>query len=503
MYSDSALSLLVPIVVIAMVLITKRVVLSLFLGIVLAGIMLEEDLYSKMEYVYMAISGVFYDEASGIKINTFYIFGFLVLLGILTQLMQCSGGINAFVQWARKRINSPKGSEFLAFIAGIVIFIDDYFNALSVGQIARPLNDANHSTRERLAYIIDSTSAPVCILMPISSWGAYVLGLMSGLVEGQSAFSVLVESIIRNYYAWFALIGVFFVIYWQINLPVMKNNQNIGAETFEEIKVHTSGNMWLLITPIVSLIFLVAFFIFYSGYREVQTFDFIAMLGEAQTGFSLFWGGFFALLIALLISFKHINGRDFYLICKDGFLSMLPAILILVLAWAIGPVIKDDLQTGTYLSKISADFIVEANLSPNLIVPLALFLSAGFIALCMGTSWGTFAIMLPIGVSIASANGADVMLAIAAVLGGAVYGDHVSPISDTTILSATGAGCSVQSHFITQLPYASMIAFVAFISYGVAGLLNSFVVGYVVGWILLFSLFLVLKRYYGEKLLRS
>ena len=171
MYADSALSLVVPLCVIALVFITRRVVLSLFVGILLAGIMLEDSAFKVLQYIFNALFSVFYSEGE-VQSNALYVFGFLILLGILTQLMQCSGGMNAFVHWARERVKSARGSEFVAFIAGIIIFIDDYFNALSVGQIARPLNDANHSTRERLAYIIDSTSAPICILMPISSWGA-------------------------------------------------------------------------------------------------------------------------------------------------------------------------------------------------------------------------------------------------------------------------------------------------------------------------------------------
>ena len=499
MYVDSALSLVVPLVVIALVLITKRVVLSLLVGIIVAGFMLKEGFLEPLKYVYEAILSVFYNE--GLELSSFYVFGFLIILGILTQLMRSSGGMNAFVHWARKRIKSAKGSEFLAFIAGIIIFIDDYFNALSVGQIVRPLNDANHSTRERLAYIIDSTSAPICILMPISSWGAYILGVMGGIFEGDQGFEVLLSSVAGNYYAWFALFGVFLTIYWRINLPSMMKYQNVDLVEFDEIKEHMGASIWHLLIPIIALFVFVAFFIFYSGYLVVNSFDVFAMLSKAQTGFSLFWGGLCALVISILISIKQVPWRDYKLIIKDGFLLMLGANIILIFAWAIGPVIKNDLQTGVYLANLSKDFLDSGVISASLITPLILFLASGFIGLCTGTSWGTFAIMLPIGVGIAGLNGVDVILCVSAILAGAVYGDHASPISDTTILSATGAGCSVQSHFITQLPYVTTIALIAFISFGVAGYSDSLFLGYFVGIALMIGVFYAYKRIYRKNIL--
>ncbi len=499
MYADSALSLVVPLCVIALVFITRKVIFSLFAGIVLASLMLNDSLIKIMQYLFETIAGVFYSEGE-VQSNALYVFGFLILLGILTQLMQCSGGMNAFVHWARERVKSARGSEFVALIAGIVIFIDDYFNALTVGQIARPLNDANHSTRERLAYIIDSTSAPICILMPISSWGAYILGIMGGLVEDTSSFSVLVQSIWGNYYAWFALLGVFLTIWWQINLPIMRHNQGVGVEEFDEIKPHSGGTIWLLIVPIAALILFVGFFIFYSGYQTAKSSNLIEMLANAQTGFSLFWGGVCALVISVFLAWNRIEKNEYILIVKDGFLSMLPANLILILAWAIGPVIKEDLQTGIYLANLSKEFLASGVLSANIVAPIVLFVSASFIAFCTGTSWGTFAIMLPIGAGIATINEIDIVLSISAVLAGAVYGDHASPISDTTILSATGAGCSVQSHFITQLPYATTAAFAALVSFGVAGFFESLIWGYLAGFVLMFGGFYGYKQFFSKPL---
>ncbi len=502
MYADSALSLVVPVVTIALVFLTRRVVLSLFLGIVLASIMLHyhNSIIEILIYIYKHIASVFYEYQNDtliINAQSLYVFGFLFILGILTQLMSYSGGIAAFVQWARMRIKTQRGSEFFAFIAGIVVFVDDYFNALTVGQVSKSLNDANHSTRERLAYIIDSTSAPICILMPISSWGAYIIMQFNKNFEGDS-FVLLFSSIWGNYYAWFALLAVFLTILWQINLPAMQKNQNVDVSEYLDLTPHTGASVWLLIIPILALLCFIAGLIFYTGYLEGGELSIIGMLGNTDTGFSLFWGGFLALILTLLMSFRHIAWQDYKPIVQLGISSMLPACLILILAWAIGPIIKDDLSTGVYLATLSKAYLESSTINPHIAIVVVSFAISGFIAFCTGTSWATFAIMIPIASSLAEVNNVDLILVISAVLSGAVYGDHASPISDTTILSATGAGCSVQSHFITQLPYVSIVAAITLVSFGVAGGLDSVLWGYVVGLLLMFGVFFVFKNMYGD-----
>ena len=506
MYAHSALSLVVPVVTIALVFFTRRVVLSLFLGIVLASIMLHyQHPLDVLTYAYERIASVFYeyhDDVLLINAQSLYVFGFLFILGILTQIMNYSGGIAAFVQWARRRVRTQRGSEFFAFIAGIVVFVDDYFNALTVGQVSKSLNDANHSTRERLAYIIDSTSAPICILMPISSWGAYIIMQFNKNFEGDS-FVLLFSSIWGNYYAWFALLAVFLTILWQINLPAMRQNQNVGVSEHLDLTPHTGASVWLLIIPILALLGFVAGLIFYTGYLESGEFSFLGMLGHTDTGFSLFFGGLGALVLSLVLSVRHIALPHYAPILKTGIASMLPACLILVLAWAIGPIIKEDLSTGVYLADLSKEFLESSALNPHITIVVVSFGISGFIAFCTGTSWATFAIMIPIASSLAQANGVDLVLVISAVLSGAVYGDHASPISDTTILSATGAGCSVQSHFITQLPYVSVVAAIALVSFGVAGGLDSVLWGHIVGFVLMFGVFYGFKTYYGDGNKRS
>lgn len=484
MYADSALSLVVPLAVIALVFITRRVTLSLFCGIVIAAVMMSDSLSSALGYIWGHISGVFYsiDESGKIELasNGLYVFGFLLILGILSQLIAYSGGVGAFVAWARGRVTSPRGSEFVAFIAGIVIFIDDYFNALSVGQMSKSLNDANGSTRERLAYIIDSTSAPICILMPLSSWGAYIIGILDSkhLALESGAFLTLVASVWHNYYAWLALLVVFLSIYWQLYFPAMRTRVNVGIKIAEAGHKHSISSVWLLIAPIFLLICSVAAMLFYSGYAQSGSFNPIVMLQNTQTGFALFWGGLFALCVSVVLCLRHLETDSIVPIVRYGIGSMMPAILILICAWAIGPIINEDMQTGQYLAHLAQENLAQY---AGAILPVLVFVISGFIAFATGTSWGTFAIMLPIAATMAQLCGADYLLSLSAVLAGAVYGDHASPISDTTILSATGAGCNAQSHFVTQLPYVSFAALWALVGFGVASATGLVVLGWACG----------------------
>lgn len=484
MYADSALSLVVPLVVIALVFITRRVTLSLFCGIVIAAVMMSDSVSASLGYIWGHISGVFYsiDESGKIELasNGLYVFGFLLILGILSQLIAYSGGVGAFVAWARGRVTSPRGSEFVAFIAGIVIFIDDYFNALSVGQMSKSLNDANGSTRERLAYIIDSTSAPICILMPLSSWGAYIIGILDSkhLALESGAFLTLVASVWHNYYAWLALLVVFLSIYWQLYFPAMRTRVNVGIKIAEAGHKHSISSVWLLIAPIFLLICSVAAMLFYSGYVQSGSFNPIVMLQNTQTGFALFWGGLFALCISVVLCLRHLETDSIVPIIRYGIGSMMPAILILICAWAIGPIINEDMQTGQYLANLTQENLAQY---AGAILPVLVFVISGFIAFATGTSWGTFAIMLPIAATMAQLCGADYLLSLSAVLAGAVYGDHASPISDTTILSATGAGCNAQSHFVTQLPYVSFAALWALVGFGVASATGLVVLGWACG----------------------
>ncbi|WQS05333.1 Na+/H+ antiporter NhaC family protein [Helicobacter pylori] len=489
----SALSLIVPFSVILMVVFTKRVALSLFVGILVSAVLMHSlHLSQLIEYIYHKITSVFYtyepEKGFHFNLSNLYVFGFLIFLGILSQVILKSGSVQNFVKKAKQYSKNAKTPEFIAFFSGIIIFVDDYFNALTVGQISKSLNDAHNSTRERLAYIIDSTSAPVCLLVPISSWGAYIMGIMNNEPLLKDSFSVLVQSLSSNYYAIFALIAVFLTILWQINLPSMRKYQNIGVKDFyseQEESPSKLAPLSLLPLSILLLIVSISSLIFYTA----------VILKNTDASFSLFYGGLFSLIVTYLLAYQFLEKGSFFKIVSEGFKSMGPAILVLTLAWAIGPVIRDDAQTGLYLANISKEFL---NNGGGAYMPLIFFLISGFIAFSTGTSWGAFAIMLPIGAGMASES--DIILIVSAILSGAVYGDHTSPISDTTILSATGAGCSVQSHFITQLPYATIAMLCSAVSLGVASFMHSRFLALAIGAALLVGVFYLLKKFYGENL---
>ncbi len=490
----SALSLIVPFSVILMVVFTKRVALSLFVGILVSAVLMHSlHLSQLVEYIYHKITSVFYtyEPEKGLHFNlsNLYVFGFLIFLGILSQVILKSGSVQNFVKKAKKYSKNAKTPEFIAFFSGIIIFVDDYFNALTVGQISKSLNDAHNSTRERLAYIIDSTSAPVCLLVPISSWGAYIMGIMNNDSSPllKDSFSVLVQSLSSNYYAIFALIAVFLTILWQINLPSMRKYQNIGVKDFYSEQEESSSKLAPLSLLPLSILLLIVSISSLLVYTAV-------ILKNTDASFSLFYGGLFSLIVTYLLAYPFLEKGSFFKLMLDGFKSVGPAILVLTLAWAIGPVIRDDAQTGLYLAHISKEF----NNGGDAYMPLIFFLISGFIAFSTGTSWGAFAIMLPIGAGMA--NESDIILIVSAILSGAVYGDHTSPISDTTILSATGAGCSVQSHFITQFPYATIAMLCSAVSLGVASFMHSRSLAFVIGATLLVGVFYLLKRFYGENL---
>lgn len=493
-YSDSILSLLVPICIIFMVITTKKVWFSLLSGIIVGALLMHanDGFSSVLYYIYHSISSTLYEyKDNSFSLNTWNIqvFGFLLILGIITQLMLNSGGIAAFVNWARTHIKTKQGAEWVAFVAGIVIFIDDYFNALTVGQVSKNLIDAQKSTRERLAYIIDSTSAPICILVPISSWGAYILGLLNDTKGLGEPLEVLLNATIYNFYAWLTLLCVGLCIKWQVNFGPMKDSK--PREYKDDFKNSSKpASIYMLIIPIISLFLSILFLIFYTGYLSSNNQEFFVMLKNADTAKALFYGGLFSLFVTLIVCKSYLDGMKLLAYFYTGVKIMLPAIIILLLAWALGPVIRDDIKTGLYLATLSKTFLGDAQI---IFIPAAIFICSGIIGFSTGTSWGTFAIMLPIVANITQGLGLEpsfILMSIASVLAGAVYGDHTSPISDTTILSATGADCDVRAHFITQFPYATLTAVLSCVGLMITSYVGSAVLGYVVsGTILILILY--------------
>ncbi|MBD1575428.1 Na+/H+ antiporter NhaC family protein [Vibrio sp. S11_S32] len=487
-FTSSPESLLPPLVALTMAILTRRVLLSLGLGILLGGFLLADySLVHTFSYVSSKALGVFVDGAS-LNWNNIFILVFLILLGMTTALLTLSGGTYAFAEWAQKRIKTKRGAKLLAVWLGVFIFIDDYFNSLAVGAIARPVTDRYYVSRSKLAYILDSTAAPMCVIMPASSWGAYIMTVVSGILVSHgiteySALGAYMRLIPMNFYAIFALLMVFAVVWFDLNVGPMrqhelaakqgktddKDDNAVDLTEESEIEESKNGRVSNLILPIVALIVATVYFMIASGANVLeddgQAFSLLKAFENTNVGQSLCFGALVGIVVALItVARQKMPIKDVVITLWIGAKSMFGAILILAFAWTIGAVIKD-MGTGAYLSTL-----VEGSIDDHWL-PVILFLLSGVMAFSTGTSWGTFGIMLPIAGDMAGATDLALMLPmLSAVLAGSVFGDHCSPISDTTILSSTGARCNHIDHVSTQLPYALATAFISAVGFLVLGL---------------------------------
>lgn len=477
-YIESAFSLIPPVIAILLAILTRKVLFSLGVGIVLGVLLLANfSLYESSTLLLdKTVSLVWVD--SGWNAWNLYIIGFLVLLGMMTALMSVSGAATAFAEALHDKIKNRQQAQLLTVFLGIVVFIDDYFNSLVVGSVSQPIADRYRVSRAKLAYLLDSTAAPVCVLMPISSWGAYITALIAGMLifDGQavSSMSMVIELIPYNFYAIFALLLVFMVVMLKLDIGPMARFEALSLATEIERTESTPtepGSMTVLLLPISILVVVTLFLMLLTGFYNLPNDvspQLMLLLENLDLGFSLFYGALLSLLVTVIMVLKR--GLIIESVLKSlwgGFLSMLPAILILLFAWTIASVIND-LATGKYLAQIAL-----ANIAIYYLAPL-LFLLTGFIAFASGTSWGTFGIMLPIAVDLAIGSDTQLLMPLmAAVLSGAVFGDHCSPISDTTILSSTGAGCPHMDHVISQLPYTLISAFISIVGFLVLGLTYS------------------------------
>lgn len=490
-------SVLPPLLAIVMVLVTKRVLLSLGVGIISAALLVESfSPIDSLSILWHSFITSFWDN--GWNMYNIYIVLFILLLGVITAIVSLSGGSTAFAEWAVKRIKTNRGSKLLTAFLGIIIFVDDYFNALAVGQIARPITDSHRVSRAKLAYFIDSTSAPVCVVSPVSSWGAFLISQLGVIFATHAiteytpleAFMLMAP---MNFYVIAALAMVFFTAWTDNDLGPMKKHEKLAKETgvlFDPNKSNPGdlqgnfpennfGKVNDLILPIVSLIVVTLFAMFWTGYQASgKVMNIFVIFENTDVPFSLFLGGLVSTVLALLLytrQFKRNPEANVWLVGKafiSGVNSMLPAIFILIFAWSLSFLINA-LGTGEYLAKL----VTENNI-PVGVIPFLLFVLTAFMAFATGSSWGSFGILLPIGASIIMVVEPELLLPVlAAVLAGAVFGDHCSPISDTTIMSATGAGVNVIDHVMTQLPYALISAAIAAVGYLVLGLTDSVVIG--------------------------
>lgn len=480
-------SLIPAVLMLVLVLLTRKVILSLGIGIIVGAFMLTQmDIGAGLALIWSLFASIFVSDGS-LNMGSIYLLSFLFLLGITTAFMTASGGSRAFGRWAVERIRTRKGAKLVPSLLGIVIFIDDYFNALAVGQVARPVTDRHKVSRAKLAYFIDSTSAPITVISPISSWGAYIIGTIGSIlatneITEYQAFEAFVLMIPANLYVFAALLLVFLTIYLRLDIGPMKVHEKRALETGElndpekgdvpgdlsdEFKEHENGKISHLVWPIVSLIVGTVAMMVITGIQNTEgTADLLSIFANTNVNISLFTGGVVSVLIALILYLTQPKPKSgLLLVFGQGMKAMLPAIYILVFAWMIGDIIGQ-LQTGEYLAQQFSE--ADINLA---YLPLIIFLLSGFMALSTGTSWGTFGIMLPIAGEIAAVSDPTLILpALSAVLAGSVFGDHCSPISDTTILSSTGAGSNHIDHVLTQLPYAIIAAVAASIGYVILGL---------------------------------
>ncbi|KAB8127837.1 Na+/H+ antiporter NhaC family protein [Gracilibacillus oryzae] len=488
-------SLIPAVLMLVLVLFTRNLLLSLGTGIVVGSLLIHDfNVFKSLEEIWLVFRNIFY-TADGWNLGSIYLLSFLLLLGIMTVFMTASGGSKSFGDWALKRVKTRRSAQLIPSFLGVIIFIDDYFNSLAVGQIARPITDRNKVSRAKLAYFIDSTSAPVTVITPISSWGAYIIGTLGTIfvsleITEYQPLEAFVKMVPYNFYAFAAVILVFLVAIYNINIGSMKKHEERAIETGqvfdpnkrskalsakENTLVNQNGKILHLLVPIGVLIVVTVSAILITGKMEVEgEATILTMFENTNVNLSLFTGGLAAVLIAgvlyVLLPGKKLSVTK---VLKDGSLSMLPAIYILVLAWMIGSVIET-IDTGGYLAELVKDYSFNINY-----LALLLFLLAGFMALATGTSWGTFGIMLPIAAQIAVAYDVSLVLpAMSAVLAGAVFGDHCSPISDTSILSSTGAGSDHMDHVTTQLPYAFISAIAAGIGYFFLGFTGSIAIGF-------------------------
>lgn len=467
-------ALVPPIVAIGLALITKEVYSSLFVGVLMGGI-----LYSGFSFE-GTVTHIFEDGMISVLSDSYNvgILIFLVILGAMVCLMNRAGGSAAFGQFAASRIKGRVGAELATILLGCLIFIDDYFNCLTVGSVMRPVTDKFKVSRAKLAYLIDATAAPICIIAPISSWAAAV----TGFVEGEDGFSIFVRAIPYNFYAILTIVMMGGMVLLRTEFGSMKFHEKNALkgdlyttpgrpyDTEKEPEVSINGTVLDLLIPILSLIVCCMVGMLYTG-GFFSGVDFVTAFSQSDASLGLTMGSFFGLLITIaLYQVRRVLKFSECMACiPEGFKSMVPAIMILSFAWTL-KAMTDSLGADVYVATVIAS---SARSFLNFL-PAIIFVVGCFLAFATGTSWGTFGILIPIVVAVFENSNPNLMIiSISACMAGAVCGDHCSPISDTTIMASAGAQCEHVNHVTTQLPYAIVAAVISFISYIIAGFVQS------------------------------
>ena len=487
-------SLVPPVVAIVLALITKEVYSSLFVGILIGG-----AFWSGFKPE-ATILHVFQDGVVGVLTDSYNmgILVFLVILGVMVCMMNKAGGSAAFGRWAKEHIKTRAGAQLATIALGVLIFIDDYFNCLTVGSVMRPVTDSHNVSRAKLAYLIDATAAPICIIAPISSWAAAV----TGFVKGEDGFSIFIRAIPYNYYAILTVVMMVTLVLAKEDYGPMKAHEKnaiegdlftTGDRPFEntsENAIYNKGKVIDLVFPILSLIVCCVIGMIYSGGFFSGT-GFVEAFSGSDASVGLMLGSFFAMVITIVfyVVRKVLRFSDSMACIPEGFKAMVPAILILTFAWTL-KAMTDSLGAAPFVASVMNS---AAGGLMNLL-PAIIFLVGCFLAFATGTSWGTFGILIPIVVAVFQGTNETMMIiSISACMAGAVCGDHCSPISDTTIMASAGAQCNHVNHVSTQLPYAMTVAAVSCITYVIAGILQNAVICLVIGIALQIGVLLAIK----------
>lgn len=511
------LSILPPLIAIILALKTRQVIFSLFLGI-LSGTLIyvfnipveaNTNQIAFLHKIVLSFEYIFRIMQDHFDIMMII---FLSVLGALVAVVTLAGGARAYGEWAAKKVKTPVGAKLATSFLGIVIFIDDYFNCLTVGTVMRPITDKHKISREKLAYLIDAMAAPICIIAPISSWAASIITQFPDNIEDK--MGLFLQTIPFNFYALLTIIAVLMLSIWNIDFGSMarfdriarnkEKQENIQmnklhVEDFTNKEVKENGKVYDLLIPILALIIFSILAMLYTGGMFTEQKSLFQAFGDTEPTISLVLGGLAAIIIALFLFIirKVLSLTEFMHGIVLGVKAMVEACLILVFAWTIKGVCEV-LSTGEYVSHL-----VQTSNLPVMIIPAIIFIVAGILAFSIGTSWGTFGILIPIMIDVSIHTAPDLLVIIlAATLAGSVFGDHCSPISDTTILSATGAGCQAIDHASSQIPYALLVASSAFIGFLIAGFTKNWFLSFTPSIIILIISFVYLgkrnKALYGD-----
>ncbi len=494
-------ALLAPIIAIVLALITKEVYSSLVIGIIVGGAIYAGGNFEGT-LVHVVSDGFIANVADSYNMG---ILIFLILLGALVSMMNKAGGSAAFGRWATAHIKSRVGAQLATIALGVLIFIDDYFNCLTVGSVMRPVTDGHKISRAKLSYLIDATAAPVCIIAPISSWAAAVAGFANS-AGAENGIALFIKAIPYNFYALLTIAMMIFLAITGLDFGPMKKHEKNAKETgdlftsgtkqaIEEMEVNPKGRVCDLIVPIIFLIVSCVIGMIYSG-GFFSGESFIDAFSNSDASVGLAYGAFVAIIFTVIfyllrrvLSFKSLMES-----LPEGFKAMVPAIMILACAWTL-KAMTDSLGAKIFISQL-----IEGSAAGfQALLPAIIFLIAVGLSFATGTSWGTFGILIPIVLSVFGAGEPITIVAISACMAGAVCGDHCSPISDTTIMASAGAQCDHINHVSTQLPYALTVAGVSAVSYIIAGFVPNWMIVLPIALVLMIGTLFVIKAVTGKK----